>query len=65
MAAPMLMGSFECLFLQAEAAERGWIIGQAKFFYEQAIQESFKYIEAGTDGFAVYNTQPVVYSQRL
>jgi len=40
----VLLGSFESLFLQSEAAQRGWIAGTAKTFYDQGIAESFKYI---------------------
>lgn len=56
----VLMGTFESLFLQAEAAQRGWISGSAKNLYEQAIQESFKYMEVGVGAFAPYNAQPSV-----
>jgi hypothetical protein len=58
--ASVLMGSFESLFLQAEAAQRGWITGSAKSLYESAIQESFKYLEVNTGAFAAYNAQPLV-----
>ena len=37
---PILLSS-ESLFMQAEAAQRGWITGTAKDFYQQAITESF------------------------
>ncbi len=56
----VLMGSFESLFLQAEAAQRGWISTPVKGLYEQAIQESFKYMEVAASTFAAYNTQPTV-----
>ncbi|RDC56167.1 SusD/RagB family nutrient-binding outer membrane lipoprotein [Pedobacter chinensis] len=56
----VLMGSFESLFLQAEAAQRGWIAGSAKTFYEQGIQASFTYNEVPTASFAAYNAQPSV-----
>lgn len=56
----VLMASFESLFLQAEAAQRGWIDGAAKTFYEEAIQESFKYMEVSTSEFADYNNQDEV-----
>lgn len=56
----VLMGSFESLFLQAEAAQRGWIAGSAKALYEQAIQESFSYMEVPAVEFAAYNAQPSV-----
>lgn len=53
----VLMGSFESLFLQAEAAQRGWIDGDPKSYYEAAIQESFKYMDVGTVAFSDYNAQ--------
>ncbi len=54
----VLMGSFESLFLQAEAAHRGWLsAGNAKQLYEQAIKESFKYMEVSEGEFAGYNAQ--------
>lgn len=56
----VLMGAFESLFLQAEAAQRGWITGTAKTFYEQAIAESFKYMEVVATEFPAYNAQPLV-----
>ncbi|MBX2924637.1 MAG: SusD/RagB family nutrient-binding outer membrane lipoprotein [Chitinophagaceae bacterium] len=55
----VLMGSFESLFLQAEAAERGWIDGNAAELYGLAIQESFAYMEAA-GGFAGYIEQDEV-----
>src|SRR5690606_23377237 len=42
----VLMGSFESLFLQAEAAQRGWLASSAEELYEAAIRESFAYMEA-------------------
>ncbi|MFC5412994.1 SusD/RagB family nutrient-binding outer membrane lipoprotein [Larkinella bovis] len=56
----VLLGSFESLFLQAEAAQRGWIPGSAKTFYEQGIQESFKYMEVAASAFPAYNARPLV-----
>ncbi len=59
--ASVLMGSFESLFIQAEAAQRGWLTGaSAKTLYEQGIQESFKYMEVAATDFAVYNEQEMV-----
>lgn len=40
----VLMTAFESLFLQAEAAERGWINGNASELYRAAIASSFQYI---------------------
>lgn len=46
----------ESLFLQAEAAQRGWITGNAGSFYDLAIAESFK--RAGTSNdLAAYLTE--------
>lgn len=56
----VLMGSFESLFLQAEAAQRGWIIANPKELYEKAIQESFLYMEVPVSAFNLYNLQPSV-----
>jgi hypothetical protein len=36
-----VLPSHMSLFMQAEAAQRGWIAGSAKDFYQQAITESF------------------------
>jgi hypothetical protein len=36
--------SVESLFLQAEATQRGWLTGNAKTAYENAIKESFVYL---------------------
>jgi hypothetical protein len=55
----VLLGSFESLFLQAEAAQRGWIGGNAEDFYNLAVQESFKYMEA-VAGYADYIIQDEV-----
>lgn len=38
------LSDFESLFLQAEAAQRGWISGSAQTFYESAITQSFVYL---------------------
>lgn len=54
----VLMGAFESLFLQAEAAQRGWLPGgNAQLLYEEGIRESFKYMEVSADLFAAYNSQ--------
>lgn len=51
--ATILLSSFESLFLQAEAAQRGWISGSAKSFYDLAVAESFVYV--GTTGMSIDN----------
>ncbi len=53
----VLLSSFESLFLQAEAAQRGWIGGSASGFYENGIRESFKYLEVPATEFTAYNAQ--------
>jgi hypothetical protein len=55
----VLLASFESLFLQAEAAERGWLSGAGQL-YEEAIKESFKYMAVPAGDFTVYNSQPSV-----
>lgn len=56
----VLLSSFESLFLQAEAAQRGWISGDPALFYESGIRESFSYLEVSTDLFNAYNNQSLV-----
>lgn len=56
----VLLSSFESLFIQAEAAQRGWISGTAVTFYENAIKESFKYAEVAATDFTAYNAQASV-----
>lgn len=55
----VLLASFESLFLQAEAAERGWLNG-AEGLYEEAIKESFRYMNVAAGEFTAYNLQPSV-----
>lgn len=47
MAQPLLT-DFESLFLQAEAAQRGYLSTDARSLYESAVQQSFTYLGAGT-----------------
>lgn len=42
----VLLGAFESLFLQAEAAARGWINEDPELLYEAAIRASFQYFGA-------------------
>ena len=56
--------SVESLFLQAEAIQRGWLSGDAKTAYENAVRESFVYLGV-PDAVNVANTylnsgQPIV-----
>jgi hypothetical protein len=56
--APILT-DFESLFIQAEAAQRGLISGNAQAFYEGAVTQSFLYMGlAGADA-TVYFSQPL------
>lgn len=56
-----ILTATESLFLQAEAAERGWIPGDPESLYEQAITESYNYLlvtnAAATA--SVYYGQPI------
>ncbi|SDY73885.1 Starch-binding associating with outer membrane [Rhodonellum ikkaensis] len=58
--ASVLLSSFESLFLQAEAAQRGWISDAPKSLYEAAIQESFSYMNVEKFLFTAYNSQESV-----
>ncbi len=58
-AATPILTAEESLFLQAEAAERGWISANASTLYEEAISESFKRAGVIAD-FATYIAQPAV-----
>ncbi len=46
----LILSDFESLFLQAEAAQRGWISGNAQTFYESAITQSYVYLYIGNAG---------------
>ena len=48
--------SFESLFLQAEAVDRGWLPGDPQAALDAAIQESFVYLGLTTDDAATYET---------
>lgn len=50
-----LFTSVESLFLQAEAVQRGWLTGDAKTYYENAVKESFIYLGV-TDATSEANT---------
>lgn len=53
----ILMASFESLFLQAEAAQRGWISGNKQQLFETAIQESMKYLTVAQPEISTYLQQ--------
>ncbi|MEA5403289.1 SusD/RagB family nutrient-binding outer membrane lipoprotein [Arcicella sp. DC2W] len=55
--ASVMLSSFESLFLQAEAAQRGWLNQSAKSLYEQAISESFVYMGVATAQLPAYFAQ--------
>ncbi|TCO10496.1 SusD/RagB family nutrient-binding outer membrane lipoprotein [Natronoflexus pectinivorans] len=65
--ASVLMGDFESLFLQAEAAYRGWIAGDAATLYRQAVTASMHYMEViDSDLIEAYLQQPeVVFNSSL
>ncbi|MFT3705211.1 MAG: SusD/RagB family nutrient-binding outer membrane lipoprotein [Agriterribacter sp.] len=44
-----MMTSVESLFLQAEAVQRGWVAGDAKQAYIDAVKESFRWLNTGKD----------------
>lgn len=46
-AAQWFLTSTESMFLQAEAIQRGWIAGDAKTAYQNAVKESFIWLRAG------------------
>lgn len=58
----ILFSSFESLFLQAEAAERGWISESADRLYKSAILESFRQTEIDESLLDEYlNQESVIY----
>lgn len=58
--ASVLMGAFESLFLQAEAAQRGWLSASAEELYKAAIGESFIYMETDQNQLPSYLEQSAV-----
>lgn len=52
-----LLTDFEALFIQAEAAQRGYIAGDAKAFYESAVKRSFIYMNLTAGDAADYLSQ--------
>lgn len=53
----ILMSSTESLFLQAEAAQRGWIEGNPETLYREAIRSSFQYFKTDLNGLEEYLIQ--------
>jgi hypothetical protein len=56
----VIMGYAEVLFLQAEAAFRGWGPGDAGLLYEQAVSEAMRYYEIPDTAITRYLTEPAV-----
>jgi len=52
-----LLTDFESLFLQAEAAQRNWITGDAKALYESAVTRSCAYMGISSAAAGVYLSQ--------
>ncbi|CDN30813.1 SusD family outer membrane protein [Mucinivorans hirudinis] len=62
----VLLGDFESWFLQAEAAQRGWISGNTQEFYENGVRASFKYMEvAQADTDAYFSQADVAFNNTL
>lgn len=56
----VLMTGTESLFLQAEAAVRGWISGNSETLYNQAIRASFQYYKTNLSSLESYLAQEEV-----
>jgi hypothetical protein len=56
----VIMSYAEVLFLQAEAAERGWIAGSAATLYQQGITAAMSQIGVPTASITAYLAQPAV-----
>lgn len=56
-----ILTATESLFLQAEAAQRGWISGDPQTLYQQAITESYRYLLVTNPDSAAnaYYSQPI------
>lgn len=54
-----ILPSHESLFMQAEAAQRGWISGSAKEYYQAAITESFINVGRTAAEAVTYYSQPL------
>ena len=56
-----ILTATESLFLQAEAAQRGWISADPQTLYEQAITESYNYLQVtdAANAAATYYSQPL------
>ena len=49
-----ILTDFESLFIQAEAAQRGWIVGNPKVLYEAAVTANFVYLGLEKEEAATY-----------
>lgn len=56
----LIISDFESLFLQAEAANRGWITGNAKDYYEDAVKANFVYLDLEEDEASTYLSDEAV-----
>lgn len=61
----VILSSHESFFLQAEAAQRGWIAGSAQTFYETAITESYKNLNIQDDQGTAAQYAQAYYSQAI
>lgn len=52
-----IMTDFESLFLQAEAVQKGFIVGDAKSLYVSAVTQSVTYLGGSTEDAATYLSQ--------
>jgi hypothetical protein len=55
-----MMTDFESLFIQAEAAQRGWISGNAQALYESAVTANFLYLDLTKEQANEYLTNEAV-----
>ncbi|QJD79010.1 SusD/RagB family nutrient-binding outer membrane lipoprotein [Spirosoma rhododendri] len=61
----VVLSSHEALFLQAEAAQRGWISGSAQTLYESAITESYRNLGVEDDQGTAAQYAQAYYSQAI
>lgn len=59
----IILGSWESLFLQAEAVARGLLPGNAQTLYNQAITDNFVYLNVTFGPSNTYNASPAAYAQ--
>ncbi|HEX4850243.1 MAG TPA: SusD/RagB family nutrient-binding outer membrane lipoprotein, partial [Puia sp.] len=57
----VIFSDFESLFLQAEAAQRGWTADDPKTMYEAAVTQSFVYLYSGVSGAGDPNADAAAY----